>query len=176
MQPDFAAIQGTFSEWRMVKSRSVLQLVVEVPIERTADVLTALGQPIPGQENWVAIARLAPSVATTARAVEGTAEPQSESRKRWNELPAAQRCAMRCADAAFQEWLGISAGLGPHGCAKEAARIVRETLGVESRRELTDNSVAAEIFERMDSAFQRRVSFRQFLDGERFRTFYERRD
>lgn len=57
---DARAIKATFTEWRMVKTRKVLQLVLEVPLEQQGEVLTRLGPPIPDQEKWVAIALLDP--------------------------------------------------------------------------------------------------------------------
>lgn len=53
-----AAIRATFAEWRMVKTRKVLQLVFEVPLEQQAGVLTTLGAPMPDAEIWCGIARL----------------------------------------------------------------------------------------------------------------------
>ena len=53
-----SAIAGTYSDLKFIKSRSVAQVVVEVPIERAADVVALFGTPQPGGEVWVGMARL----------------------------------------------------------------------------------------------------------------------
>ena len=44
---DARAIRAAFTEYRMVKTRSALQLIVEVPLEQQADVFNKLGYPLP---------------------------------------------------------------------------------------------------------------------------------
>lgn len=53
-----SAISGDFANYRPVLSRKVLQLVIEVAIERQGEVFEALGYPIGGGSIPVAIARL----------------------------------------------------------------------------------------------------------------------
>jgi len=55
---DQRVIQADYSNWRTVAGRKVLQLVFEVPIEQTADVMEKLGVPMPGENKWCAIALL----------------------------------------------------------------------------------------------------------------------
>lgn len=55
---DHRVIQADYSNWRTVAGRKVLQLVFEVPIEQTADVMAKLGVPMPGENKWCAIALL----------------------------------------------------------------------------------------------------------------------
>jgi single-strand DNA-binding protein len=49
-------IQADYANWRPVAGRKVLQLVFEVPIEQTEQVLKMLGVPMPGESKWCAIA------------------------------------------------------------------------------------------------------------------------
>lgn len=51
-------IRADYSNWRPVAGRKVLQLILEVPIEQTADVMEKLGFPLPGESKWVAVALL----------------------------------------------------------------------------------------------------------------------
>lgn len=51
-------IRADYANWRPVAGRKVLQLVLEVPIEQTADVMEKLGVPMPGESKWVAVALL----------------------------------------------------------------------------------------------------------------------
>lgn len=53
-----AAIMGSFTEYRMVKTRSTFQLIIEIPIEQQAQAFAALGYPIPGTDIPVAVARM----------------------------------------------------------------------------------------------------------------------
>jgi len=71
-----AAIRATFSQYSMVKTRGVLVLHMEVALEQQADVFAALGYPLPGQETWVAIARLNPRAGAKPEAALG-APPDS---------------------------------------------------------------------------------------------------
>jgi hypothetical protein len=52
------AIRATFSQYAMVKTRGVLVLHMEVPLEQQAEVFKVLGYPLPGEEVWCGIARL----------------------------------------------------------------------------------------------------------------------
>jgi hypothetical protein len=54
------AIRATFSQYAMVKTRGVLVLHMEVPLEQQAEVFKVLGYPLPGEEVWCGIARLQP--------------------------------------------------------------------------------------------------------------------
>lgn len=51
-------IRADYSNWRPVAGRKVLQLILEVPIEQTADVMAKLGVPMPGESKWCAVALL----------------------------------------------------------------------------------------------------------------------
>ncbi len=55
-----ATIRATFSQYAMVKTRGVLVLHMEVPLEQQAEVFATLGYPLPGAEVWCGIARLTP--------------------------------------------------------------------------------------------------------------------
>jgi hypothetical protein len=61
-----AAITATFSDYRLVKSRGVLQLVLELPVERQAQAFEALGFPMPGTDIHVGVARLQPVTGSSA--------------------------------------------------------------------------------------------------------------
>ena len=54
------AIRATFSQYAMVKTRGVLVLHMEVPLEQQAEVFKVLGYPLPGEKVWCGIARLKP--------------------------------------------------------------------------------------------------------------------
>jgi hypothetical protein len=89
---DKAAIQGNYADLKYIKTRSVVQVVVEVPIEQAHMITDAFGWPQPGKEIPVAVARLKP----------GPVEPKEK--RKFEDLPPSQQAGIRCNDPGFQEW------------------------------------------------------------------------
>lgn len=114
------AIRATFSEWRMVKGRKVLQMVMEVPLEHQQRVGEILGYPQPDVDLWVGIARIT-----------------EEAAQRGGKY--AQQAGILCNEGAFQKWMDAKD-------AEDAARMVREHCGVMSRAHLDSNDAAARKF------------------------------
>lgn len=44
------SIYGSFADYKTIKTRAALQLIIEVPIEQSKHVLNTLGFPLPGEE------------------------------------------------------------------------------------------------------------------------------
>jgi hypothetical protein len=114
---DAAVIAGTFADLKTVKTRSVVQMIVEVPIESAGQVVEAFGFPQPGNEVPVAVARLT-----------GTKAPEDKGRS-WDNMPRAQQAGILCADRKFQRWLGVDN-------ENTAALRVRTKLEVPSRSDI----------------------------------------
>lgn len=133
---DPAIIAATFSDWRPVKSRKVLQLIFEVPVEETEKVLTALGAPMPHEEHWCSIALL-------------REEPKPDKpKKRFDEMSRAQQAGVLCNDENFQKWAWKRFGLaGTHqtisGPEAVVAGNVKMHCRVTSRVELDQDVDAA---------------------------------
>ena len=51
-------ISGTYSDWKLIKTRGVVQIVIEVPLENWRQAVDLLGMPNPSEEVHVAVARL----------------------------------------------------------------------------------------------------------------------
>ena len=122
------AFACTFADFKTVKTRSVAQVVLEMPIENLQAFLAAFGVPVPGSETWVGIARLAGNPRVPASQGE-----MSEAKQ------AVRAAALRCDDERFQRWmLGLEFG---EGVDNEAATVVqlRFVLGVKSRSEIGTN-------------------------------------
>lgn len=140
-----AAIAGTFADFKLIRSRGVAQLVVEVPMEQADAALAALGGlPTTATDRWVAVARM-----------QDKPEPVAEKPK-GGEL--AKRAAILCSDPAFQRWI-----FGKHGweCAGEmgAAKWLRWSLGIGSRAEIDHIPEVAHRFCQIEQ---------QFKDEQRF--------
>ena len=131
-----AIFQGSYCDLKFVKSRSVAQITIEIPIEKAQEFVAAFGAPNPSAECPVAIARLDASSKGAAR----VAEAMTKERRKWSELPLSQQAAMRCNEAAFQKFVHeFSDGFYPIG-AQYAAEFVRKRCDVQTRSDiLTDN-------------------------------------
>lgn len=161
-----AVIQADFATYRPVPSRRVLQLVLEVPLERQAEVFAAIGWPDPEHGLPVAVARLQQT--SSARAgvvadrVEGEEEPapicgrdsscppspegssSPHVRRKWTELRPSQQAGILCADKRFWRFLTQHEGCGDIADEAAAAQAVRQYCrGISSRAELDINPDAA---------------------------------
>ncbi|MBS7545094.1 hypothetical protein [Ancylobacter oerskovii] len=134
-----AAFQGTYSDMRPVKSRKVLQIVVEIPIEQGAAFVAAFGMPNPGTESWVALAKL----------VSPEAKPKDS--RRWDELSPAQQAGIRCAEKSF--WAFLTERGHPCDTAENAAAFVRSWCGVRSRADIAGNERAEAAWLELDGEY-----------------------
>lgn len=130
--PGMAAISGTFSDYKLIRSRSVLQIVVEVPVERQAEAFAALGYPQPGGDIHVVVARLASF--STGDAAPAVGASRSELGKaRYAAAPDMEKAALRAVllakDPRFQEWSRCPG-------ETDAAAYIRAACGVRSRSEI----------------------------------------
>lgn len=108
---------ATFSDFRIVKTRKLAQLIFEVPIEQADAALAALGGlPRSDGERWCGIALLNsaaspsadtgphPSSVTMVPAPEAEAKSADKPRRRFSEMSRAQQAGMLCHDMLFQDW------------------------------------------------------------------------
>lgn len=166
-----SAIAGTFADFKLIKTRSCAQIVIEVPIEQADAALKALGGlPRPAKERWVGIAPLeaAPSVQDEEEGLPphirrmfgddyvATSEPP---RRQFHDLSATAQAGIKCADADFQRWL-TETKVMPRGQegqpfdAQSAADWVRRYCGIKSRSELDSNPRAAQAWKRLLGTYE----------------------
>ena len=126
-----AAIQASYSDYRRVKGRKVLQLIFEVPLEQAPMVHDAFGEPSPDGSTWVGIAK-----------IDLTARP--EERK---PLKLSNRAALLCKD----DWFWSYAEVGNEEAATD---ILREACKIQSRSELDTNEEAAAAFRTLESGYE----------------------
>lgn len=125
-------LKATYADLKTVKTRGVCQIVLEMPIEGMADAFSLLGAPIPGNEVWVAVARLRPSVSAVA------SEPvEIEPHHKPKSL--AQIAGIICNEPAFWKYVNVAD-------ANAAAEYVRGHCGITSRSALDSNDDAAQAF------------------------------
>ncbi len=146
---DAIAITGTYSDFKVVKTRKVAQMVIEIPIEGAQAVIEKFGIPLPHEEQWVAIALLnsppESSPASPQVSAPHPAEPKRAERTR--PTPLATKIAMLCQDRQFQEWLGVDS-------TNRAAVLVRQRCGVKSRSEIEGNPEASTLWNHLHTEFE----------------------
>lgn len=134
-------MSGTYSDFKIVKSRSVIQVIVEIPIEQGDAFIDMFGIPKPGEEVWVAVAEL-------NRAAVGPAEPTEASR-------AIQQAGIICNSERFGTWLRDHRnmeGVNPQDPAT-IANALRSILGIKSRTEFNHSPELIESFNRLKGEF-----------------------
>lgn len=135
-------IQGTYSDFKTVKSRKVLQIIVEVPIENMQQALNVLGAPNPHAETHVAIAPLKPEATEGKPTVVEGKQP----------APLAQKIAILCQDQVFIRFLNERVNWVHDQYT--AAECIRKCCQVQSRSEIENNQQAKEKWESIYSQFQ----------------------
>tara|TARA_R100001460_G_scaffold2629_3_gene8429 strand:+ start:8962 stop:9384 length:423 start_codon:yes stop_codon:yes gene_type:complete len=128
-----AVIRGTYADFKLVKTRNVVQMIIEIPIEEATKVTNNFGIPTPSEEKWVAVALL------DNRKVEVNTRASK----------AIQQAGILGSDIAFGTWLKNKV---PEVNPNETRTIVdgiRAITGVKSRSEFTNNDTALKIWERL---------------------------
>lgn len=141
-----AAFRGTYADWKLVKTRGVIQVVFEVPLadaDQAYDVLG--GMPNAAKEGWFGIAALKDG------------EPQLVERtpvkRDWRDLRPPQQAGIRCADPTFVAFLKEQRPDDWHE-AQDAAECVRLICVVTSRSQLETNQRARVIWKQLDDQYQ----------------------
>lgn len=177
-----AAIMGSFSEFRMVKTRSVCVLSIEIPVEQADAALSALGGvPQPGKERPVAVALLDPTIAHSGPLAVGAelscssapsdttppepqAPPQASGagRAASSQDKMVVRAALLCTDERFQRWMWERTEKsdppefwqsGSVFWQQHTADALRRHCGVSSRRDLAIDTDARRRFEQLEDEF-----------------------
>ncbi len=152
MAEKLRGIEADFATWRPVQGRKVLQLIFEVPIEQTQNVLDMLGIPQPGESKWCAIALMnnPPSGPSKTKLPEAPASgggpilqaerSEGGSPKPFSTLPLSQQAAIRCGDETFRDFISTlgASGIGRY-TPEMAADMVRSQCAVKSRADLDDD-------------------------------------
>jgi hypothetical protein len=128
-----AVFKATYSDFKLVKTRGVVQVIFEVPLHDSDAAYKVLGgMPDAATERWFGIARLT-AVPQAAQAREPNSAPPARGRKSWDEMSPAQQAGILCADKSFQKFLRVKDELA-------ATERIRFSLNVTSRRHIPDDS------------------------------------
>jgi len=145
-----AALRGTFSDFKLIRSRKICQLVIEVPLEQADAALQALGGiPNPADERWVAVARLNPEAKQAPKE-----ESDEEGRKRrFHEMNPAAQIAMSCSSPSFREFLRTREGY-LHDDTETADAWVKGILRVKSKTEVRPGTYAFEAWNELRGSYE----------------------
>jgi hypothetical protein len=131
------AFRAAYADLKIVKTRGVCQLVLEIPLEQADAALEVLGGvPRPDREVWCAVARLAKD----APAEPVQPEEPAKERTPFHQLPLPQQAGMLSCDGIFQMW-----SVGAHD-ESLAAMFIRDTCGVKSRSEIHPEDLSGQKF------------------------------
>lgn len=133
------AIQGTYADFKIVKSRGVAQFIIEVPIEQANQAINHFGLPDSHLEKWVAIALL------NQRVIE----------QNQDSISAVQQAGILCKSAHFGQYLKEEIGV-PEVIPDDEGSVtqgLRAILGIKSRTEFHDNVDALKSWNRIKSGY-----------------------
>jgi hypothetical protein len=152
------AFRAAYSDWKLVKTRGVVQIVFEVPLaESDAAYDVVGGMPDVSKERWFGIAAIKVREATERAkpGQEATPDPDraKPAKRDWRDVQPAAQAGIRCAEATFRAFLNEvkKYGVTHH---EEAAEAVRELCGVNSRVELGTKHAARVIWHQLDAEYQ----------------------
>lgn len=182
-------IQADYANWRPVQGRKVLQLIFEVPIEQTADVMNKLGTPTSGESRWCAIALLdktravsnGATVAGSTDHLNGHEPDRNDSgggnpskvvtagetaHRKFSELPLPQQAGIRCQDRDFQ-WFLMDKYPVIAANNTETKGAVCVICGVITRSELTHGEASGDKWLALEERYQAWRTDRQFAGARR---------
>lgn len=143
-----AIVAGVFADLKTVRTRSIVQMVIEIPVEHAAEVIDKFGFPQPGAEVAVAVARLV----DTSRSIPWTPSPPADAsrvlpepaapvkeRTPWDAMKYAKQVSVACGDPEFRVWLARTSPVQNYLAeltAAEAVQDVKARILISSRKEL----------------------------------------
>lgn len=146
------AFKATYSDWKLVKTRQVVQIVFEVPLAEADSAYELLGgMPAPATERWFGIAALRGSEPAKPQPV--VDKPPAGAKREWRDLPPSQQAGIRCEELIFEQFLKEERQ-DDWADAQNARDAVCLICGVTSRSELVTNHKARVIWKQLDDQFQ----------------------
>jgi hypothetical protein len=122
-----AAIKATFTDYRRIKSRKVMQIVFEVPLETWPRDYKVLGEPEIETSQWFAIARMT-----------GAAEPAPAPKDHQSNLAA--NAALMMQEPIFTLFMR---DMVPDHRSDNVDNLLKRYLGISSKSELNTDAAAA---------------------------------
>jgi hypothetical protein len=145
-----AAFRGTYADWKLVKTRAVVQIVFEVPLEDSDAAYEILGgMPNHANERWFGIAALTPPA--TESVID---QPTAKTRERWSDCAPSKQAGIRCSEPLFWAYLREEHAATPCANTDDAAAFVRAYCRVNSRAHFNSNPAAKAVWQSLDTQYQ----------------------
>lgn len=140
------AIRAAYSDWKLVKTRGVVQIVFEVPLAE-ADIAYEVvgGMPNAANERWFGIAALD----LTQKHIEARA---NKPKAQWPDLLPSQQAGIRCEEPIFAAFLKEQYPDDWHEL-EDAAEVVRSICAVKSRADLNTVHASRVIWHQLDTKY-----------------------
>ena len=151
-----AAFRGSYSDWRLVKTRGVVQVIFEVPLADSDAAYDVLGgMPDNSKERWFGIAAIKSTAeeARTPRQSPPDAPTGGAKRMDWRDMQPAAQAGIRCADPVFWAFLQEVKLYPDIVDAVLAAAAVRHICKVHSRSEFSTDHRKRVLWHQLDSEF-----------------------
>ena len=134
-------IQGTYADFKIVKTRSVAQFVVEIPLEQADAAIQMFGLPKASVEQWVAIAALREQAVV----------------KNQEGAEAIKLAGMLCNNPEFGVFLRDEMSMPEVNPTdnESVAQALRTTLGIKSRTEFHADDDARLAFNRLKGEYDK---------------------
>lgn len=140
-----AAFQAAYTDWKLIRTRGVVQIVFELPVEKANEAYDALGgMPTPAAEVWCGIARLKPAmeVAKEPRPphAASTSPAAGGAHRSFHEMSPAQQAGLLCQESSFGLFLSECHPTTWKEQDHYAPACVRALCGVSSRSQITNEN------------------------------------
>lgn len=150
-QPIFRA---SYSDWKLIKSRRVVQIVMEVSLEDSGHAYEVLGgMPRPDAEIWCGVARLNPGKEVVQDNSTARNSEQVTARQLWREMGPAQQSGILRNEKPFWRFLAEQGTYDPQ-CKEDAVEAIHAICGVRSCRDIEHNHHARIIWDSLVSAYR----------------------
>lgn len=152
---DNPIIQASLVDVRNVGTDKELKIELRIPAEMTPRFLDIFGWPTRVSPVSVALAPLAPIRLTKGSSDDDETKGKAGEGERatFTELSRMKQAGIRCNQEAFWNYLTGRFGGGAITTPEEAAVVVRWHCTVRSRRELDTNSIAADIWDKLEADY-----------------------
>jgi hypothetical protein len=145
-----AAFRGTYADWKLVKTRAVVQIVFEVPLEDSDAAYEILGgMPNHANERWFGIAALTPPA--TESVIDPPTAKTPERLERLHAIKAGGDSMLRAPVLAY---LREEHAATPCANTDDAAAFVRAYCRVNSRAHFNSNPAAKAVWQSLDTQYQ----------------------
>lgn len=147
-----AAFAAAYADFKLIKTRSSVQIVFEIPIEKVDEAYAVLGgMPKPGGEAWFAIAKLDMKKTTGPlfdRQIAAEPKPKALRAPVASDKRLVQRAGMLCAELRFRKFLEEETDQAILS-EEDAAIVLRGICGVSSRSEIIVGTAEGDTFEQL---------------------------